>query len=75
MANILLAFMINTGVAFTNGIGHPVFNDGVVVTAPPEKGSPADIAGIRKNDILIKVQSTCNYSALEISSHFSLVAG
>lgn len=64
MANILLTFMINTGVAFTTGIGHPVFNDGVVVTASPEKGSPADLAGIRRNDVLIKVQPSgflCSY--------------
>ena len=47
--------MINTGVAFNTGIGHPVFNDGVVVTAAPEKGSPADLAGIRKNDVMVKV--------------------
>lgn len=53
--------MINTGMAFTTGIGHPIFNDGVVVTAPPEKGSPADLAGIRKNDILIKVRCICPY--------------
>ena len=55
IANILLSVTLCTGVAFTSGISRPTYNNGVVVTTLTTSGSPAQSAGIMKDDVILKV--------------------
>mmetsp|Transcript_28188 Transcript_28188/g.38767 ORF Transcript_28188/g.38767 Transcript_28188/m.38767 type:complete len:458 (-) Transcript_28188:19-1392(-) len=55
LANILLTFILSFGTAFTTGIGSPVYNDGVVVTTIASPTSPGRMAGLKVDDVIIKV--------------------
>ena len=57
VANVLLTFLLSTGVAFTSGISHPTFNNGVIVTTNPDPSSPAFAAGITKGDLIVKLDN------------------
>jgi membrane-associated protease RseP (regulator of RpoE activity) len=45
LANFLLTFLLASGTALTNGIGHPTFYSGLSVTTTSTESSPAQKAG------------------------------
>jgi membrane-associated protease RseP (regulator of RpoE activity) len=55
LANILLTFLLSTGASWTYGTSTPVYGDGIVISAVSEKESPAFVAGLRANDIILKL--------------------
>eukprot|EP00596_Hydrurales_sp_CCMP1899_P007035 CAMPEP_0119034236 /NCGR_PEP_ID=MMETSP1177-20130426/1245_1 /TAXON_ID=2985 /ORGANISM="Ochromonas sp, Strain CCMP1899" /LENGTH=383 /DNA_ID=CAMNT_0006991537 /DNA_START=465 /DNA_END=1616 /DNA_ORIENTATION=+ len=55
LANFLLTFLLASGTALTNGIGHPTFYSGLSVTTTSTESSPAQKAGISINDIILRV--------------------
>lgn len=54
-ANLLLTFGLQTIVAASYGIPHPVYNPGVIVTTTPDPNAPAARAGVRLNDVIMSV--------------------
>lgn len=54
IANILLTFLLSTGVAITSGISIPTYDSGILVTGTPISNSPAVRAGIRTSDVIVK---------------------
>eukprot|EP00607_Mallomonas_marina_P010059 CAMPEP_0182417356 /NCGR_PEP_ID=MMETSP1167-20130531/1797_1 /TAXON_ID=2988 /ORGANISM="Mallomonas Sp, Strain CCMP3275" /LENGTH=386 /DNA_ID=CAMNT_0024590843 /DNA_START=175 /DNA_END=1335 /DNA_ORIENTATION=- len=57
LANILLTFLLATCASVTTGIAHPTFSPGVKVTFMPDPNSPAIQAGLRTNDIILKLNN------------------
>lgn len=55
IANFLLAFLLSSGVSYTSGISRPIFSEGVVVTKADDTSSPAYLSGIRKSDVITKI--------------------
>ena len=57
MANILLTFLLSAGTSLFAGIGHPVFDNGIVVTTISSPDVPAVKAGIKIGDVITKVDN------------------
>ena len=55
IANFLLTFLLASGTAVTSGIGHPSFYPGLSVTTTSTSSSPAEKAGIKINDVILKI--------------------
>ena len=55
LANFLLTFLLASGTAVTSGIGHPSFYPGLSVTTTSTASSPAEKAGIKINDVILKI--------------------
>lgn len=55
LANILLTFLLATGTAWVSGLGHPMYNNGVMVTTTPDVTSAGYTAGIRVNDVITRL--------------------
>ena len=55
IANFLLTFLLASGTAVTSGIGHPSFYSGLTVTTTSTASSPAEKAGIKINDVILKI--------------------
>jgi len=63
LANVLLSFLICTGVSLSTGIGTPVYTQGVVVSQIYDTNSPAYRSGLRVSDIITQI----NHCAIEAS--------
>ena len=57
IANFLLTFLLASGTAVTSGIGHPSFYSGLTVTTTSTASSPAEKAGIKINDVILKINN------------------
>ena len=55
VANILLTFMLATGTAFSSGLGHPMYYNGVRVVSMLDTAAAGYTAGIRVGDVITKV--------------------
>lgn len=56
LANILLTFLISTGVSSTIGVTTPVYDNGIVINTVSDKSAPAFAAGLQVNDIIMEVK-------------------
>ena len=54
LANVLLTFLLSTGVALTNGLPRQVFNEGILVTSRVIN-APGMMAGIEVNDRILRI--------------------
>jgi len=63
VANVLLSFLICTGVSLSTGIGTPVYTQGVVISQIYDTSSPAYRSGLRVSDIITEV----NHRPIEAS--------
>jgi len=55
IANILLTFVLSSITSYVSGIGHPIFGQGIVVTAPPGADTRGYEAGLKAKDVIIQV--------------------
>jgi len=55
LANLFLTFGLNTLVASTSGVAHPVYAPGVLVTGVLDADAPAGQAGLRENDVIMRI--------------------
>lgn len=55
IANILLTFVLSSVTSYTSGIGHPVFDNGIMVTQTPQSETRGYSAGLKVNDIILQV--------------------
>jgi membrane-associated protease RseP (regulator of RpoE activity) len=74
MANLLLTFLLSAGTAWSTGIARPIFSDGIEVTQTPSPTSPAVMAGILKNDVILSADGqTFKGGESTVSEFVSLV--
>ena len=55
IANILLTFVLSSITSYVAGIGHPIFGQGIVVTAAPGTDTRGYEAGLKAKDVIIQV--------------------
>ncbi len=74
IANLILAFLLSAGTAATSGIGHPVYDDGILITSTPSLTAAGPQAGLKVDDIIASVDGQkLKGSETEIPDFVSIV--
>ena len=74
IANLVLAWLLSSGTAATSGIGHPVYDDGILITSTPSLTAAGPRAGLKVDDIIVAVDGQkLKGSETEISEFISVV--